>query len=532
MFNTNKKQFINILQQNKQLKIYYKTIQNAKIIQEEKSSFLITDYYTLQDDAKFKLNTLQKKIKHTYLASLFEGVNQDIVASNSVDTFDYNSINIVNNRSIIIPRNEIIATRRYFKSTGIDFILSPYTIITNYIANNAKSNLFVLLIYNNIIYAIIYNEKKQLSYSKIKALTSFESTQDITFLEDDILGQKLYEEVNFLEIQQFLKEIIEDYYAKNQNVEFLEHIEILYALKPLSDIQVTSLEKILMIPIQYTQISLNDSMDDITQAKNANLQNHITPRVKHNSKSIYLWVILLLVVFALGVSALNYQPNNHASMNNLNKKILPKENIGSIEVEMVSLPNHSDKNKIILEHMRMLFNVVPYDSILQDIEINEDSSIFIINFIASSLSIYGMQNNLRDIYADSEILRESKNNFIINTIIQNNQLISKFNVHKKNKKIKNKKSDFLSQLEVSEYLENLILQDSVIQLDSEDINKYSTYYFSISSTIKSPKKFYNLIDKINAQAYSIELSYPITFVKINNLIEVKYKLKFNLENKK
>lgn len=532
MFNTNKKQFINILQQNKQLKIYYKTIQNRKIIQEDESSFLITNYDTLPNDAQSILNILQKKIKPSYLASLIESPNQNIVPTNSVDTISYDFINIANNKSIIIPKNETIFMCRYFEHIGIDFILSPYTIIENHLIGNAKKNSFTLLIYNNIIYAIIYNDKKQLSYNKINVLTPFESTQDMTFLEDDILGHKLYEEVNFLEIQQFLTETIEDYYTQTHNVNFLEHIEILYTLKPLSNKQVASLEEIIMIPIQYSEISLTDYMDDITQAKNVNFQNIITPRIKNNNKNIYLGIILLLVIFAIGSSIFNFWLDNYENTNNLVTKVQTKKNIQSLEIAMISLPNHSEKNKIIAQHINMLFDVVPYDSILKEIEINADSSTFVTDFITTSMSISDMQTTLRNIYSDSRILLESKNKFTIHTIIQNNQLISKVAINKKGTNAQSIQHNFLSTLDASKYLEGIILQHSKIIYDSKNQDTYLTYNFSISSKIKSPKDFFEFVDKINVQSLAIELSYPITFSKINDFIEVKYKLKFNQQNKR
>ena len=418
---------------------------------------------------------------------------------------------------------------RYFEQTGIDFLLSPYTIIENYLIDNAKRNSFTLLIYNNIIYAIIYNNKKQLSYNKINVLTPFELTQDMPFLEDDILSHKLYEEVIFLEIQQFLTETIKDYYTKAHNIDFLEHIEILYTLKSLSNKQVTSLEKIIMIPIEYNEISLNEYMDDIAQAKNANFQNFIAPRVRKNTKNIYVGIILILLIFIVGISIFNFGLDTHKDTNNLVTKAKINQNIESLEATMISLPHHSEKNKIIVHYINMLFDVVPYDSVLKEIEINEDNSTFVTNFIATSMSISDMQTKLRNIYSNSKILLESKNDFTINTIIQNNELISKFHITKKTKSVKH---DFLSTAEASIYLKKIILQNSEIIYDSTNQDTYLTYNFSINSKIKSPKDFFEFVSKINTQPLSIELSYPITFSKINNFIEVNYKLKLNQLNNK
>ena len=99
MFNNNKKQYINILQQNKQLKINYKIIQDDKILKEEQSSFRINDE-ALPSDAKFKINTLQKNINETYISSLYESKNQYIISTDEVDSITYNSIQMGNKNSV------------------------------------------------------------------------------------------------------------------------------------------------------------------------------------------------------------------------------------------------------------------------------------------------------------------------------------------------------------------------------------------------------------------------------------------------
>ena len=298
MFNNDKKQYINILQQNKQLKINYKIIQENNIIKEEQSSFIITDD-TLPNDAKFKINSLQKDVDNTYITTLYENENQQIVKPEEVHVISHDSINIANNFKVISPKNEIHSIKRYYEGTGLDFIISPYTIIEEYLKDNGKKNSLNFFIYNNTIYTIIFDKIKNISFSKIKVLTPFESTQDETFLEDDIVGQKLYEEVNFLEIQQFLDETVEEYYASGDNVDFIEHIEMLYSLKPISDEQITTIQDALMIPISYKAISVDRYIDEIVQEQNNTIYNFISPRVKKENKSPYVWIGIIVVIFLL-----------------------------------------------------------------------------------------------------------------------------------------------------------------------------------------------------------------------------------------
>ena len=70
MYKNNKEQYVNILKQDKQLKIDYKILQDKKIIKQEVSTFLL-DGDNISQDAIFKLETLQKNIPKTYLSTLY-----------------------------------------------------------------------------------------------------------------------------------------------------------------------------------------------------------------------------------------------------------------------------------------------------------------------------------------------------------------------------------------------------------------------------------------------------------------------------
>ena len=536
MFKNNQKQYINILQQNKQLKINYKIVQDDRILKEEQSSFLMSNS-TLPNDAKFKINALQKDIKNTYITSLFENSNQNIIPTNQVDIISYDSIKIGNNHSIIVPKNEINSINRYYEDTGIDFILSPYTIIKEYFEDNGKKNSLNFFIYNNIIYTLIFNSQKELSYNKVKVLTPFESTQDETFLEDDIVGQKLYEEVNFLEIQQFLNETVEEYYSNESDVEFLENIEMIYTLKPMSDEQIKSIEDTLMIPIKYKAISVDSYMDDIIQKEDSKIYNFITPRVKEEDKNIYTWIIIALVTIGIAAGIFNSQINDteiETKMTNktIEKKAIPvkkQQELESVEPAIISLPNHKENNTNTLKNIKMLFDVLPYDALLKDIEINQNSSTYISNFLISSNSVSDMQSKLKNIYATSKVLLKHENEVILNTILQNNSLIEKQSIVSN---INYKEYNFLSTSKATSYIRGLGIKDSVIKIDEKKKDKYLEYHFSITSKVQSPQEFFNFITKLNSQNLSISINYPITFSKTTKDIEIKYKLQINQQNKK
>lgn len=537
MFNTNKKQYLNILQQSKQLRINYKIIQDDKILKEEQSSFL-TPEDTIPKDAIFKINTLQKNIDKTYITTLIEDSSQKVIQTKDISRKEENFVQIGNYHNIVMSKKDINALERYYKETGIDFILSPYTILEEYLIDNAKKNSLNFLIYNNVIYSLIYNSKKEISFSKTKSLTPFESTQDESFLEDDIVGQKLYEEVNFLEIQQFLNELVEEYYKSGEDVEFLEHIEMIYTLKPMSDEQIVLLQEELLMPISYRAISIDAYIDEIIQSINPNRHNFITPRIKKDDKSIYTWLGLAIFTTLLAVFFFFFtEKSDEEIINEENKKEIivqkkeKKVEIKPVKPSIITLPDHKQKNTARLQKIHMLFDVIPYDAILKDIEINQNDSTYIANFIVTSDSLLDMQTKLKNIYVNSTVLLKKQNKVLTNTIIKNETLLEEYNFDVGSKNATYQKHTFLTQLKAEEYLKSIASQNSTITFKEKSEEKFSTYNFSVISKVQSPQEFTDFVNKINSQKFSIEIDYPIVFSKTTNFIEIKYNINIHQQNK-
>jgi len=539
VFNKNKKQYVNILHQNKQLKINYKITQDDKIVKEEHSSFILTDE-NLPEDAKFKINTLQNNIHDTYIIALLENEHQNIININEIDIINYDTVKYGLNNVIAVPKNQIQSLSRYYHDTGIDYILSPYSIMEEYFKNNEKKNSLNFFIYNNIIYAITFNNKGEIAFSKTKNLTPFESVQDETFSEDDIVGQKLYEEVNFLEIQQFLHEMVEEYYALEDEVEFLEHIEMIYTLKPISEEQIATLQESLVIPISYNSLSVDYYIEEILKTKDVEDYNFITIRKKEvSNKNTYLWLFLILFSILLGGFLFTYQEQDNRTVpvntqtKIINKQSQPKtqqkKEIDSIQSATLLLPDHKQYNTINIQTMQMLFDAIPYDAILKDIEINKDSSTYVTNFITNSISLSDMQNKLNNIYQTSKVLLEHRNKVILNTIVQNNILLNQSN---EIQNIEYKLYNFLPIAKATTYLKGLAIKNSLIKFERKTKGKYLTYNFSVTSKIDSPKEFFDFINKLNLQKLSVKVDYPIVFSKTADKIEVKYKVQISQQNKK
>lgn len=539
MFRKNKKQYVNILKQNKQLKLDYTTLQDTKILRQEQSSFIITDD-NMPDDALFKLDTLQKAIPHTYLVSLFEGSSQKIIQTSDIDVIGYESINLDKNLSIVIPKNEIISACRYFTGSGIDYILSPFSILNEYIQDKGSKNSLNVLVYNDVAYIIILDNLKQIVHSEVKELTPFNEIQDDSFTQDEIVGQKLYEEVHFLEIQQFLNDVTQSYYKENKDIDFLENVDFLYTLKPLNDEQMKSLYETIMVQINYKSINIGEYINDLTTKETSNNYNFTDVRVKKESGNIFIWLLLVIISMIIAATVLYFKIVNNKDATTKQKDNIPieqkvKKALKEIKPKSIvknltiNMPNHIVENNNILQNIQMLLDVVPYNAVLRELKINKSYSTYIVNFIAKKSSLEDMQSKLLNIYKESNVLLKHKNKAILNAIIENNTL----NTNNKNITFyKYKKDTFLSTSKATEYVKNTLPKNSTIKYISKGIKEYLTYNFTIVSLVKNPKEFFDFIENLDKQKASVTIAYPIVFSKLNKGIEIKYNIKMHQQNKK
>jgi len=531
VFSSNKKQYVNILKQNKQLNLDYAILQDKKILKQEQSSFLIVDK-NMPQDALFKLDTLQKNIPLTYLASLFEGDRQQVILTKDMDVIGYDSVKLDNKFSIVIPKNELTSTTRYFSNSGIDYIVSPFTILNEYVQDNSIKNSINVLIYNNVVYVLILNDLKLIVQCGVKSLTPFDQIADKSFSDDEIVDQKLYEEVHFLEIQQFLSDMVQTYYTQNSDVEFLEQVKILYTLKPLSDEQVNSLYETIMVDIDYEAINIEQYLLKITQKEDAIKHSFIDPRVKKQNKSAMTWIVFaaVSVLIVIGLIYKQYSSSQEISKQKIEQqkqiqKVAKKE---PVTPKVIEFPNHILTNNHLLQDVYMLFDIVPYDAVLKDLEITQNSSTYVCMFTSQSQSFEDMRIKLLNLYKDSKILLKHENKSILNIILENENFLTP------NKKIQYKQyndSEFISIGQSTDYINKLLIDQSTIKFSNKEEKDYLTYKFAIKSIAKTPKDFFSFVEKLNQQKLSITLEYPIVFSKTNDGIEIKYNLSIHQKNK-
>ncbi|MEA2049796.1 MAG: hypothetical protein U9O56_03620 [Campylobacterota bacterium] len=542
MFKNNKKQYINIIKQDKQLKIDYRILQNNSIFKQENSSFILQKD-TLSQDIIFKLETLQSNIPFSYLSTLSTSNKQSILKKENIDTTKFNTIKINENYSVAIPKNSIEDFKNYFQKTGIDYILSPFSILNELIISNGVANSLNILVYDNKLFVIILDKNSDIKYSTIKDLTPFENIKDSNFYNDEIIGQKLYDEVYFLEIQQLLSEIIENYYSLFEGVDFLNKVDIFYTIKQLNDEQQDILHENLMLEVSYEPINIDNHLYILTQRENNKEYSFIEAREKKNNTSILLWLAILLFSIILVGSVLYYKlSSNDTKKIEVIKSISKEDNKTSIskivkpdikpiikKETIVKLPNHTEQNNKVVQHTLMLFDIIPYDAVLKELQIKKDSSTFVSNFVSDSNSTKTMKKKLLKVYKESKTILNHQNKAILSTIISNN------NIYKKDKKPTKqiyKKHKFKYIADISKYLGKIAIKDSKIKLINQSHNQYTTYTFNIQSKVKTPKEFFDFIENLNKKQICLNLVYPLEFAKIKDHIAVDFNIQFHQPNKK
>lgn len=531
MLSAKKKQYVSIIKQEKQLKLNYQILQDNKILKEEHSTFVATES-NMPKDALIRLDVLQKDIPHTYLISVLNNSGQKIIHSSDIDVISYESIPLDHSYSIVIPKNELSMHNRYFIDSGIDYVLSPLSVLYSYGKEFGGVNSLNTLVFDNVLYMIFMDSDQKLAYSKVKALTPFEKIKQEQFTGDDLVDQKLYDEVIFLEIQQFLNDAIEEYYSHKEDVEFLQSINFLYTVSPLHKEQIESLHEALMVPIDYQSLDFQGYINKAIQKNLLENLSFIKPRIKSTQKSMTGWIfltavsliaVILVVYFKSQNSLLEESAAQKQNGQNIQSQAVEvREDLDKIEKSVpLTLPNHSIINNTTIERVKMHFDLIPYDGMLKDLEIVEDGSTYVTYFAIPTTSVEDLQTKLLNIYHDSKVILRHQNEALLNVILENNGLVIEI---KSIPYARYNKEEYLPLGKATDYLSKLLPLQSVLKFVKKEQSEALFYQFSATSIIKTPKEFFDFVTSLNNEVYSITLDYPIVFSKRNDGIEIKYNL--------
>jgi len=507
--------YINAIKYDTQLKLDYKKISDEQIIEANNSIFLVDDDI-LSFDIAHKINASQKTTTNTYISTLLISDTTRLVPKSLSSKLKDCEVSELNSEyDIAVLKTTLFETKNYFEKTGVDFIYSAFHILNLYLEKNICKNQLLIFLFNNKAFILILNNNSSIVFNKTVDLPTFESIKKTHFYDDDIAGQKLYDEIYYLELNEIIHNTLNEFYENSKDV-FIEKIVILYALKQLSSELITQLSDELLLSIDYHPINIDEDILELSKDNHLK-KSFIKPRKKtkqSNLNNILIAIFFLISFFTVYKLYMN------------TNEIEEKTEIS--EQRIITLPDHMNLNDRIEKQIKSIFDRIPYDVILKDFKLDKNSLEFNATLLNDDTFIKSIEPRLKDIYNKFDVKIEDKNkkNIIDAKIIASNPLISEDIVYKtyKNKYITD---EFMPISRVTDQLKILFPSDTIIKFNSSKSEEVTKFYYLVNMLVETPNELFDTIEMLNNELYSINIMYPIRMTKTLNGLEIEFNLVFN-----
>ena len=511
--------YINAIKYKTQLKINYKKLQNNDIVETNSSTFIAKDDILGRDIAT-KLNAHASQIDNTYISSLLIQDDTRIIKKNQ-KLKDYASTSLNNDYDIAISKNTLFETKNYFEKCGVDYIFSAYHILNLHIEQNPCNSNLVILLFNNQAFCFILDTKGDIVFNKKIDLTDFEEVNESKFYENEVLGQKLFDEIYALELHEAIANTIEEFYSSSKNI-FIEKVSILYNLKLLSNEQIEAMSEEFMIDVTYHPISVDEELFELSKDSHTH-KSFIKPRAKpkNNFKTLVLALSLITIILAVGYMFLPLEQL-------LPKKEQPVKVKKELVKKVVELPNHIEKNSLIEERVLNSLEMIPYDVLLQELFFEKNSLQMHASFLNKDTFIKVIQPELLKTYNAAQInFKEDKKGVVLDGNIEAEGLKSKKIVKFKEYSDAYELNEFIPIITVTEQIKMLFPKESIVTFKSSFNSEVVTFNYLVNVIIQKPLEFFEIINSLNNELYSINIYYPLSFVKTEAGIEVEFTLQFH-----
>jgi len=512
--------YINAIKYKAQLKINYKKLDNNDIVETNSSVFIAKDDILGRDIAS-KLNAHSSEINNTYISTLLIQDETKLVKKKEFRSKDFTYISLNDDYDVSVSKNTLFETKNYFEKCGIDYIFSAYHVLNLHIEQNPCNNNLVVLLFNNQAFCVILNSKGEIVFNKRVELTSFEKIKESEFYENDILGQKLFDEIYFLELNDAIKNIIEEFYKITKNV-FIEKVSLLYNLKQISEEQISSMNENFMIDVTYHPISVDEELFELSKDTHIH-KSFIKPRSKPNNNFTNIFFTLTIIALLLVVGYL-YLPYNKLFNKEVEKELVKKEEVVN---RVVQLPDHSFKNGIVETRILKLLEMIPYDVVLKELLIEKNSIKIDADLLKKDTYIKVLQPQLLENYNVSNIRFKDEKSHILEGIILAEGVKNKNTTKFRDYKDTYLSNEFMPIITVTEQIKILFPKDTIVTFKSSFKSEVVTFNYLVNVIIKRPLEFFEIINTISNELYSINISYPVSFVKTEAGIEVEFILQFH-----
>ena len=520
--------YINAVKYDTQLKLDYKKLNNEEIIDVNNSVFLV-DNDLLPFDIAQKLNSSQQEIDSTYISTLLLNDTTKLVPKAISSKLKDCEIAKFNNEfDIAVLKTTLFETKNYFVKTGIDYIYSAFHLINLHIDKNISRSEIIVFLFNSKAFIVILDAAGIIVHNTILDLACFDTIKKTHFYEDDIDGQKLFDEIYYLELNEIIHNTLNTFYEKKNNI-FVEKVTILYVLKQLSQEQIEQLGEDLLLKVEYHPINIDEELFELSRDKHLK-KSFIKPRKKKKKRN---YTNLYIFLFILVVAILAYQVYLRVDFNNFFKSETASSktiDIQKIE-EVLELPDHLTLNDQIEQRVKSIFDTIPNEVFLNELKIEKNILELKGNFLNEVVFATALKPNLSKLYKDvvySTSSSDKKVN-IDGVVLARNEI--ELNKTYKTYDKEYLTDEFMALDRVTEQLKILMPIDSIIKFNTTASNSTITrFVYSVNILVKDPREFFDVIGVLNNELYSIHIAYPISMLKTETGIEIEFVLVFNQHN--
>ena len=520
--------YINAVKYDTQLKLDYKKLNNEEIIDVNNSVFLV-DNDLLPFDIAQKLNSSQQEIDSTYISTLLLNDTTKLVPKAISSKLKDCEIAKFNNEfDIAVLKTTLFETKNYFVKTGIDYIYSAFHLINLHIDKNISRSEIIVFLFNSKAFIVILDAAGIIVHNTILDLACFDTIKKTHFYEDDIDGQKLFDEIYYLELNEIIHNTLNSFYEKKNNI-FVEKVTILYVLKQLSQEQIEQLGEDLLLKVEYHPINIDEELFELSRDKHLK-KSFIKPRKKKKKRN---YTNLYIFLFILVVAILAYQVYLRVDFNNFFKNEIGSSKTVDIQKieEVLELPDHLTLNDQIEQRVKSIFDTIPNEVFLNELKIEKNILELKGNFLNESVFATALKPNLSKLYKDivySTSSSDKKVN-IDGVVLARNEIELNKTYKTYNKEYLT--DEFMALDRVTEQLKILMPIDSIIKFNTTASNSTITrFVYSVNILVKDPIEFFDMIGVLNNELYSIHIAYPISMLKTKAGIEIEFALVFNQHN--
>ncbi|MEZ4693388.1 MAG: hypothetical protein R2837_05210 [Aliarcobacter sp.] len=189
-------------------------------------------------------------------------------------------------------------------------------------------------------------------------------------------------------------------------------------------------------------------------------------------------------------------------------------------------------NDKIEQRIKAIFNTIPNNMMINELSIN--SNYLELKMFSKNLeSLNQLKSSLDTLYKQSEfnIIKSNEDKDIDFVVLLKDEIDLPIEYKKFDKEYI--VDEVIPVERVTEQLKILMPENTLIKFVSNNINGIVRFTYTINILVKEPKEFFNLLEILNSELYSVNILYPVSMVNTAAGIEVEFNLEFNqLENYK